>query len=141
MIATALDAQSLGISAPQIHSSQQVIVVALPPNPQFPDREVMQPMAVTNPRIRGSSPEIEKKWEACLSIPGIRGLVPRAMTIEVEYLTRRGEQRRAEYSDLLARIVQHEVDHLNGVVFLDRVEDSKDIITEKEYQRILRQEF
>jgi peptide deformylase len=74
-------------------------------------------------------------WEGCLSLPGIRGLVPRYQAIEVEYTTRDGQLHRQELTDFVARIFQHEYDHLEGIVFLDRLERTQDLMTEQEYQQ------
>jgi len=79
---------------------------------------------------------IDKDWEGCLSIPGIRGLVPRYKTVRTKYLTRDGSIKEQTFSDFLARIFQHEYDHLNGISFLDRLESTKDIITEKEFNKL-----
>ena len=76
-----------------------------------------------------------KGWEGCLSVPGIRGLVPRYRVIEVEYSNREGQIQRQELTDFVARIFQHEYDHLEGIVFLDRVESTQDLMTENEYQK------
>ena len=73
--------------------------------------------------------------EGCLSIPGIRGHVPRHRRIRVRYRDLEGREVDREFVDFVARIVQHEHDHLDGVVFLDRLESTQDIITEREYQR------
>lgn len=89
-----------------------------------------------NPEIRWMSDETEKGWEGCLSIPGLRGLVPRHRRIGVRYLTRAGEVREDEYVDFLARVFQHEFDHVQGIVFLDWVESSLELVTEKEYMRM-----
>lgn len=88
-----------------------------------------------NPRLLAHSTEVVKGWEGCLSIPGIRGLVPRYQAIEVEYTDRDGNLQKQELTDFVARIFQHEHDHLDGVVFLDRLESTQDIITEQEYQK------
>jgi peptide deformylase len=95
----------------------------------------MAPTAVINPEIIRLSDELEKGWEGCLSIPGIRGLVPRSTRIVVRYITHEGNVREEEFTGFIARVFQHEYDHLNGTVFLDRVESTWDIITEKEYAR------
>ena len=81
--------------------------------------------------------EIVKDWEGCLSVPGIRGLVPRYREIEVEYTTRTGQQERKILTDFVARIFQHELDHLNGILFIDHIEDEQDLYTEAEYQKIV----
>lgn len=88
-----------------------------------------------NPKIIAHSSEVVKGWEGCLSIPGIRGTVLRYQAVEVEYTTRDGKLHRQELTDFVARIFQHELDHLDGIVFLDRLESTQDIITEQEYQK------
>ena len=75
----------------------------------------------------------------CLTVPGIRGIVPRHQAIRIRYQTRQGVMVETAYEGFLARVFQHEVDHLDGVVFLDRVESTKDLVTEKEWQRIIAQ--
>lgn len=94
------------------------------------------PTAVINPKIISHSEKISKDWEGCLSIPGIRAPVPRWQSIKVEFTNRQNRIMTRSYHDFVARIFQHEIDHLDGTVFLDRVETTKDIITEKEYQKI-----
>ena len=76
-----------------------------------------------------------KGWEGCLSIPGIRGDVPRHRHIKTRYQTIDGTLVERPFSDFVARIFQHEDDHLRGIVFLDRLESTRDLITEKEYQK------
>jgi peptide deformylase len=95
----------------------------------------MEPTAMINPRIIASSTEKFKDWEGCLSIPGIRGLVPRSRSIEIEYTSRDGQLHQQELTDFVARIFQHEQDHLDGIVFLDRVESTQELMTEDEYQK------
>jgi peptide deformylase len=91
-----------------------------------------------NPEIRWVSDEMEKGWEGCLSIPGLRGLVPRHQRIGIRYLTRAGEVLEEEYGEFLARVFQHEFDHVQGMVFVDRLESTRALVTEKEYLRSLR---
>ena len=73
-----------------------------------------------------------------MSVPGIRGLIPRHFKIEVEFTTKDGKKVRKSYKDFVARIFQHENDHLEGLMFTDRLESSKDIISEKEYQKLMK---
>jgi peptide deformylase len=94
----------------------------------------MRPTAMINPKIIAHSTETVKGWEGCLSVPGIRALVPRYQSIEVEYTDTSGELQKLEFTDFIARIFQHEYDHLEGLVFLDRVETTLDMMTEAEYQ-------
>ena len=88
-----------------------------------------------NPRLISHSEDRVKDWEGCLSVPGIRGLVSRYRVINVEYTNREGKLERQELTDFMARIFQHEYDHLEGIVFLDRVESTTDLMTEDEYQK------
>jgi peptide deformylase len=135
MLATVVDANGVGIAAPQVFESVAIFIVASRPNPRYPDAPLMEPEVVINPVIIGRSPEMVKDWEGCLSIPGIRGEVPRHRHITVKYQRLDGEPVERQFSDFVARIFQHEDDHLRGTVFLDRLESNVDLITEKEYQK------
>jgi peptide deformylase len=135
--ATVFDANGLGLAAPQVYQSHRVFILACRPTPRYPNAPTLPPTIVINPDIISASQEKVKDWEGCLSIPGIRALVPRHKTITVKYTTEDGRSVQCEYTDILARIFQHEFDHLNGLVFLDRLDSVRDIVTEKEYQRIV----
>jgi peptide deformylase len=140
LITTAAKANGVGIAAPQVAQCDRLFIVASRPSPRYPNAPTMEPRAMINPQIIDHSSEVVKDWEGCLSIPGIRGLVPRYQAIEVEYTTRDGKLHRQELSDFVARIFQHESDHLDGIVFLDRVESTQELMTEQEYQqRIVQQ--
>ncbi len=136
LIATAQHTNGVGIAAPQVSECDRLFIVASRPNLRYPNAPSMEPTAMINPKIVAHhSTDIVKGWEGCLSVPGIRGLVPRYRTIEVEYTRRDGQHQRQELTDFVARIFQHEYDHLEGIVFLDRVESSQDLMTEAEYQK------
>jgi peptide deformylase len=137
MLVTLHDANGVGIAAPQVYESSALFIVASRPNPRYPDAPLMEPEVVVNPEIVERSDELVKGWEGCLSIPGIRGDVPRHRRIRVRYQTVEGHVVEKEFSDFVARVFQHEDDHLRGIVFLDRLESSRDVITEKEYQKRL----
>lgn len=137
LIATAVEANGVGIAAPQVYESHQIFIISSYPNPRYPNAPEMEPTAVINPEIISHSDEVVKGWEGCLSIPGIRGLVPRYTSITAKYTARDGRREEREFIDFIARVFQHEHDHLNGVVFLDRLESVRDIITEKEYQKLI----
>ena len=89
-----------------------------------------------NPQIVDRSGDLVSGWEGCLSVPGMRGLVLRDRAIEVKYLNRHGESVHQELTDFVARIFQHELDHLDGILFPDRVSNVTDLITETEYMKI-----
>jgi len=137
MLATVEDANGVGIAAPQVYEPLALFIIASRPNPRYPNAPLMEPTAVINPEIIWGSDETEKGWEGCLSIPGLRGLVPRHQRIGVRYLTRRGELREEEYSGFLARVFQHESDHILGKLFVDRIESTLDLVTEIEYLRMV----
>lgn len=136
MLVTVADANGVGIAAPQVYQQLALFIVAAHPNPRYPDSPEMEPVAMLNPELVWASQDMELGWEGCLSIPGIRGLVPRHRQIRIRYLTRSGELREEEWEGFLARIFQHEFDHIKGIVFLDRT-DSRNLVTEKEYLRLV----
>ena len=138
LITTVMDADGVGIAAPQVYQSLRIFILASHPNPRYPHAPKMKPTAIINPKIISLSKERAKDWEGCLSIPGIRALVPRHRQIEVEYTDRQGKRRKKNFADFVARIFQHEYEHLDGTVFLDKIDSTKDIITEKEYQKIIK---
>jgi peptide deformylase len=129
------EANGVGIAAPQVGESVRLLIVASRPNLRYPNAPTMAPIAMINPRILPHSTATEKGWEGCLSVPGIRGLVPRYKQIEVVYTGRDGRQYQQMLTDFVARIFQHELDHLDGKVFLDRVETTHDLMTEQEFQK------
>jgi peptide deformylase len=135
LIATVKHANGVGIAAPQVAKRDRLFIVASRPNPRYPSAPEMAPTAMVNPKILAHSNEVVEGWEGCLSIPGIRGLVPRSQAIEVEYTDRHGKLQKQELTDFVARIFQHEYDHLDGIVFLDRLESMQEIVTEQEYQK------
>lgn len=137
LMETLLQSNGVGIAAPQVAASYRLVIIASRPNPRYPNAPEMEPTVMINPRIIGTSDETVKDWEGCLSVPGIRGLVPRYRAIDIEYCDRQGELQQQHLTDFVARIFQHELDHLNGMVFLDRLETTRDIVTDQEYLKLL----
>lgn len=137
LIQTCKEKNGVGIAAPQVGVSKRVCIVWSRPNKRYKKIPKMEPEVIINPVFVAQSKQMKKEFEGCLSIPGIRGLVPRSVKISIEYTNRKGEKRRSQYKDFVARIFQHEIDHLNGIVFLDRT-NSKDLVTESEYQKIIK---
>jgi peptide deformylase len=136
LIATADAAYGVGIAAPQVASSVRLFIVASRPSPRYPQAPTMAPTAMINPQILDRSGDLVAGWEGCLSVPGLRGLVLRDRSIEVAYLTQHGELVQQELTGFVARIFQHELDHLDGILFPDRVTTPTDLITEAEYLKI-----
>jgi peptide deformylase len=137
LITTLRQSNGVGIAAPQVANSHRLLIVASHANARYPNAPDMEPTPMINPHIVSHSDEVVKDWEGCLSIPGIRGLVPRYTEIEIEYTTRDGKLKHERFSGFVARIIQHELDHLEGKVFLDRLESVQDIITDQEYLKLL----
>jgi peptide deformylase len=140
LIATAQNSNGVGIAAPQVSASCRLFIVASRPNARYPYAPIMEPTAMINPRIVAHSDEVIKGWEGCLSVPGVRGLVPRYKAVTVEYCDRTGQLQQQELTDFVARIFQHELDHLDGILFPDRVESERDLFTEAEYQKLIAEE-
>lgn len=138
MLATLREADGVGIAAPQVYEPVALFIVASRSNPRYPDAPWMEPEVVINPEILERSEDMIKGWEGCLSIPGIRGEVPRHRRIRVRYQKAGGQQIECKFTDFVARIFQHEDDHLRGIMFLDRLESTRDIVSEREYQRLLK---
>ena len=121
MVETMQDAYGVGLAAPQIGAGLQVFVYA---SAGHPERHPDIPLhVVINPMITPQARELVYDWEGCLSIPDLRGMVPRHLAVRVQGLDRDGRPLDYVASDFEARIVQHEYDHLNGIVFLDRMRD------------------
>lgn len=128
--------QGVGIAAPQISVSMRIIIIASRPTTRYPSAPLMEPTVMINPAFKALSDAREKGWEGCLSIPGIRALVPRYKEILINYTTQQGTLVEARLEGFVARVFQHEFDHLDGKVYLDRVEDNRDIFAESEYFKI-----
>jgi peptide deformylase len=134
---TALAAtEGVGLAAPQISQLKRIIIVASRPSARYPNAPLMLPTIMINPVFEALSNEKEKDWEGCLSIPGIRALVPRYKAIQVQYNDEQGCAIEQKLEGFVARVFQHEADHLDGKVYLDRVESSADIISESEYLKL-----
>ncbi len=138
LIYTVKQVSGVGLAAPQVGKSLRLFIMHSRPNARYPNATTTKPIIVINPEIIEVSSEKSLDWEGCLSIPGIRGLVPRHKTIKARFIDISGTLIQRTFHGFLARIFQHEYDHLNGIVFLDRLESTKDIVTEKEYKKLLK---
>ncbi|WP_117233965.1 peptide deformylase [Vibrio maerlii] len=126
-------ANGVGIAAPQVYESLRIFIMCSKPNARYPDAPVMPITAIINPEIIDASSEMEKGWEGCLSVPSMRGFVPRHETITVRYYDQAGECYQTTFSGFIARIFQHELDHLDGLTFVDRLDSTQDLISESEW--------
>lgn len=123
----------VGIAAPQLGASRQIIIVASRPTARYPDAPEMAPVVMINPKFQIVDNRLIKDWEGCLSVPGIRALVPRYRVVRVDYQDPNGQPRQTVLQEFPARVFQHEYDHLQGLVYLDRVETNQDIVAESEF--------
>ncbi len=137
MLNTLSKSNGVGIAAPQVSESVRIVIIASRPSKRYPSAPEMEPVIMFNPYFENLSEEVNKDWEGCLSIPGIRALVPRYEKIKVSYQNQQGTQQELLTDGFIARIFQHEYDHLDGLVYLDRVEDNKDIISEVAFQKMM----
>ena len=131
MFETMYHAEGIGLAAPQIGLSKRIIVIDLRRDDR-PDERI----AIVNPRITWSSPATEKEPEGCLSIPGLEEVVERAASVRVEGFHPTGEPLSLEAEELLARALQHEIDHVEGVLFLDRVTPLKRRMLLKKWKKL-----
>jgi len=136
MISTCEKEKGVGLAAPQVGISKRMFVIWQRPTQRRPDMPIFGPEAIINPKIVKASTQMKKGYEGCLSIPGIMGNTPRHVHIEVEYTNLEGKKVKTKFSNFLARVFQHEYDHLDGIVYLDRI-TGKDIITEKEFLKLI----
>lgn len=139
MLHTLAKGNGVGLAAPQVFLSLRIVIIASRPSQRYPLAPQMEPLVMLNPEFEQQADTRAKDWEGCLSIPGIRALVPRYTTIKISYQDRQGKRQTLVADDFIARIFQHEYDHLNGMVYLDRVEDNKDIISEYEFQQLMQE--
>jgi peptide deformylase len=138
LINTAIAYRGVGIAAPQINQPYRLVIIASHPSDRYPQAPTLPPTAMINPCLLSHGEQIVKDWEGCLSVPNTRGLVPRYQQIEVEYTCITGEVKQEILTDFVARIFQHELDHLEGIIFTDRIENSSDLYTEAEYRQMIK---
>jgi peptide deformylase len=137
MIDTMAEYHGVGLAAPQIHESLRLFVAAIDEVPGDGDESETQPepIALINPEITVVGGDIVEDWEGCLSIPDIRGRVPRAREIKVRALDRDGNRVELSAQDYRARVIQHETDHLDGILFFDRMRAFDSLTFLDEYSR------
>jgi peptide deformylase len=133
MLETMAEYHGVGLAAPQIHEGLRIFVAALDAKEDGEGDD--QPLAIINPEITIVGSDVVEDWEGCLSIPDIRGRVPRAREITVRAFDRRGDRIELHAHDFPARVIQHETDHLDGVLFFDRMTSFETLTFLEEYSR------
>lgn len=133
--------QGVGLAAPQVHEGLRIFVTGLPPRKDAVEDDEREEgdevplMALINPEIEMSSRDVVEDWEGCLSIPDIRGRVPRARHIVVRAFDRTGKKIEMPASGFTARVIQHETDHLDGILFFDRMKNFQSLAFLDEFGR------
>jgi peptide deformylase len=131
MIDTMYEYHGVGLAAPQVHEGLRLFVAMLDEEPG----EESEALVVINPEITPHGDAMEEGWEGCLSIPDIRGLVPRHTHITVKALDRNGKAMELRLRGFPARVAQHETDHLDGVLFFDRMTSMQSLTFLEEFSR------
>jgi peptide deformylase len=133
MFETMQEYHGVGLAGPQIHESLRVFVASLDAGREVENPS--EPVAIINPEITPVTNELVEDWEGCLSIPDIRGRVPRLREIKVRAFDRNGEKIEIRASNFSARVIQHETDHLDGILFFDRMRSFESLTFLDEYSR------
>jgi len=135
MIETMKEYDGVGLAADQVHESKQIAVLEVADNPRYPEKASVPLTILVNPEVTPLGGELEEDWEGCLSIPELRGKVPRYKQVEVRAWDRSGRELRFTAVDFHARVIQHEWDHLNGKVYLDRMREFSTLCFLTEFAR------
>jgi len=138
MTDTLHDYGGIGLAAPQVGESIRLALVEIPGGPtRYGEIEPMPLTVLANPTIEVLDPATAGYWEGCLSIPGLRGYVERPQHIRVDYVDLGGKPHALEVTGFLATVFQHELDHLDGTLYIDRIKDSRLLGFDLEYERYL----
>jgi len=135
MVETMKEYDGVGLAADQVFTSKQVAVLEVANSPRYPNKAKVPLAVLVNPKITPLSDAMEEDWEGCLSIPDLRGRVPRYQSIRVQALDRHGKKLDFVAKHFHARVIQHEYDHLNGKVYLDRMRDFTTLTFLQEFAR------
>ena len=135
MIETMREEDGVGLAAPQVFQSLRLVVIESSFNERYPEAPNIPLTALVNPSIKYYGEEKVLGWEGCLSLKDLRGLVPRSKEITVEYFDREGNLVIIDAEGFLAVVLQHEIDHLDGKVFLDRMDDLSQLAYVEEFEK------
>jgi len=135
LIDTMVEYHGVGLAAPQVHEGLRVFVAALDTNEDDESDAGVEPIAIINPEITPVGSDVVEDWEGCLSIPDVRGRVPRSREIKVRAYDRKGDRLELRARGYSARVIQHETDHLDGILFFDRMKTFESLTFLDEYAR------
>ena len=135
MVDTLHDYGGIGLAAPQIGESLRLAIIEIPGGPsRYGELEPLPLSVFINPVVSVVDPKTRGCWEGCLSVPGLRGYVERPQGVRISYVTEQGEPREVELKGFFATVFQHEFDHLDGRLFVDRLKDSRLLVFDREYE-------
>jgi len=123
MVETMREYDGAGLAATQVHQPVQIAIIEVEANPRYPDAPGIPLTVVINPVVTPLTEEMEEGWEGCLSVPDMRGMVPRATAVRLQCYDREANPVDLVAKDFFARVIQHETDHLHGIVYVDRMRD------------------
>ena len=130
-------AGGIGLAAPQIGVLKQIAVIRLDSNSErYENIEDSEEFVIFNPKLEVLDEKKQGFWEGCLSVPGLRGYVERPRKLKINYLNEKAEEKEVIVEDFLATVFQHELDHLFGFLYVDRLKSVKDLIFENEINNI-----
>lgn len=135
MVETIREYEGVGLAAPQVHESKQIVAIESAGNMRYSGAPDIPLTILINPIVTWYSDEKAEGWEGCLSVGDFRGVVSRSTSVKVEALNRKGKKVSIDAGGFFAVVLQHEIDHLNGIIFLDRMKDLKNLTFLKEYER------
>lgn len=135
MIDTMYDYDGAGLAAPQVHVSKQIVVMEVSENPRYPNAPAIPLTVYINPEITPLTEDMDEDWEGCLSVPGLRGRVPRYTKIRLRAYDRDGQRVDFVAEGFHARVIQHECDHLWGKLYIDRVRDTTSLTFMEEFMK------
>jgi peptide deformylase len=134
MVETMHEYGGVGLAAPQVHESVRLAVIEYEEE-ELPEGSPSPLLVIWNARVKVLDETLSGNWEGCLSVPGLRGYVERPNKIEVSYLDERGKPQKLVASGFLATVFQHELDHLDGIVYVDKITDKSRFSFTEEYAR------
>ena len=123
MVETMREYNGAGLAANQVHVLKQICVIEVNGNPRYPEAPNVPLTILINPVVTPLATEMEEGWEGCLSVPDMRGMVSRYTAVRLEACDRTGKKVDVVAKEFFARVIQHETDHLNGIVYVDRMKD------------------
>jgi peptide deformylase len=135
MIETMREYNGAGLAANQVHALRRICVIEVLDNPRYPEAPSVPLTVLVNPVVTPLTDEMEEGWEGCLSIPDMRGVVPRHTAVRLQAFDREGNPMDVVAKEFFARVIQHETDHLDGIVYVDRMRDLSTLTHLAEWNR------